>query len=65
MDEDSTNHRLYEKIKNIKEGKSYFLDKDIIQDIKSVKNKVEIEGFRIANIKDCISLIKFFSWLEE
>ena len=65
LDEDSTNHRLYNKIKNLKEGKTYFLDKDIIQEIKSVKNKVEIEGFKKANIKDCVSLIKFFAWLEE
>ena len=64
LDEDSTNHRLYNTIKNLNE-KKYFLDKDIIQDIKSVKNKVEIEGFKKANIKDCVSLIKFFSWLEE
>ena len=65
MDKDSTNHRLYEKIRNLKGGKSYILSKDIIQDIKSVKNKIEIEGFKKANIKDCVSLVKFFSWLEE
>ena len=65
FDEDSTNLRNYEKIKNLKLGKSISLNKDIIEEIKSVKNKTEIEGFKKANIKDSISLIKFFSWLEE
>ena len=65
IDEESTNHRIYNNLLNIKEGKTYFLEEDIIEDIKSVKNKVEIEGYKKANIKDCVSLIKFFSWLEE
>ena len=65
IDEESTNHRIYENILNIKEGEISFLEEDIIEDIKSVKNKIEIEGYRKANIKDSVSLIKFFSWLEE
>ena len=65
LDEESTNHRLYQKIINLKKGKLHFIEEDIIEDIKSVKNKVEIEGYRKANLKDSVSLIKFFSWLEE
>ena len=65
FDESSTNLRNYEKIKNLTYGKSISLNKDIIEEIKSVKNKTEIEGFKKANIKDCISLLKFFSYLEE
>ena len=38
---------------------------DIIENIKYVKNPVEIEGFRKANLKDSVALIKFFAWLEE
>ena len=41
------------------------LNQDVIENIKYVKNKTEIEGFRKANLKDSIALIKFFSWLEE
>ena len=65
LEEESTNHRIYEKILNIKEGKTFLLGEDIIEDIKSIKNKVEIEGFKNANIKDSVSLIKFLSWMEE
>ena len=65
LDEESTNHRMYQKILNIKEGKVSFLAEDIVEDIKSVKNKVEIEGYKKANIKDSVALIKFFSWMEE
>lgn len=31
---------------------------------KSVKNKIEIKNFEIAQLKDAISLVKYFSWLE-
>ena len=65
LDEESTNHRIYQKIINLKKGKLHFIEEDIIEDIKSVKNKVEIEGYKKANLKDSVSLIKFFSWLEE
>ena len=65
VDEESTNHRMYECILNVKESKIHFLDEDIIEDIKSVKNGVEIEGYKKANLKDSVALIKFFSWLEE
>jgi Xaa-Pro aminopeptidase len=65
LEEESTNHRMYEKILSNKNGKTYIMEEDIIEDIKSVKNNVEIEGYRKANIKDSVALIKFFSWMEE
>lgn len=33
--------------------------------LKSVKNQVELQGFRNAMIKDGVALIKFFIWLEK
>lgn len=33
--------------------------------LKSIKNQVELEGFRRAMIKDGVALTKFFIWLEE
>ena len=65
LDTESTNHRMYQKIIEMNNNDIYFLDDDIIEDIKSIKNKVEIEGYRKANLKDSVALIKFFSWLEE
>ena len=65
LDTESTNHRMYQKIIEMNNNYTYFLDDDIIEDIKSIKNEVEIEGYRKANLKDSVALIKFFSWLEE
>ena len=64
VDEKSTNHRMYIDIINSKQ-KTFFIEEDIIENIKSIKNPIEILGFKKANLKDCVALIKFFSWLEE
>ena len=64
LDEKTTNHRMYIEVSNSNQEK-IFLNQDVIENIKYVKNKTEIEGFRKANLKDSIALIKFFSWLEE
>lgn len=36
-----------------------------IQQLKGIKNPVEIEGFRSAMLKDGIALTRFYHWLEE
>lgn len=36
-----------------------------IANLKTVKNTVEQEGFRSANIRDCAALMKYFGFLEE
>ena len=61
----NTNHRMHETIYNLKQGTKKRLPFDLIEDLKGIKNKVEIEGYRLANIKDSVALIKFFSWMEE
>ena len=62
VDEKTTNHRMYTDIVN---SKTIVIKEDIIEKIKYVKNQTEIEGFRKANLKDSVALIKFFAWLEE
>ena len=61
----NTNHRMHETIYNLKQGTKKRLPFDLIEGLKGIKNKVEIEGYRLANIKDSVALIKFFSWMEE
>ena len=61
----NTNHRMHETIYNLKQGTKKRLPFDLIEELKGIKNKVEIEGYRLANIKDSVALIKFFSWMEE
>ena len=65
VDTDSSNNRMFNLILNNKNGLHISIDKDIIEHIKSVKNETEILGFKQSNIRDCVALINFFSWLEE
>lgn len=39
--------------------------RSIVGDQKSIKNEVELEGFRQSHIRDGAALVKYFSWLEE
>ena len=64
LDTKTINHRMYLEFTSTSK-ENILLDEDIIENIKSVKNPVEIEGFRKANLKDSVALIKFFAWLEE
>jgi Xaa-Pro aminopeptidase len=64
LDNKTINHRMYLEFTSSSQ-ENILLEEDIIENIKSVKNPVEIEGFRKANLKDSVALIKFFAWLEE
>ena len=64
-EQESTNHRMYLLIKNIKKGAIFDVNFDIIETLKSIKNPVEIEGFKKANLKDSVALVKFFAWMED
>ena len=64
-EQESTNHRMYLLIKNIKQGAIFDVNYDIIETLKSIKNPVEIEGFKKANLKDSVALVKFFAWMED
>ena len=64
-DEENTNYRMYQTLKNLQKGQIMEVLTDIIEGIKAIKNPVEIKGFRQANIKDSVALVKFFAWMEE
>ncbi|MDR3331088.1 MAG: aminopeptidase P family N-terminal domain-containing protein, partial [Synergistaceae bacterium] len=38
---------------------------DIVNDLKSVKNEVEIKNFRETNITECVALVRFWKFLHE
>ncbi len=61
LDPCTVNNRLYNVIKNSKviDGPSP------IPTMKSVKNEVEIEGFRRAMQRDGVAMVKFLCWLEK
>jgi len=48
----------------IGEGK-YTLESSPINELKAVKNDVELEGFRQCHIRDGVALARYFAWLEE
>jgi Xaa-Pro aminopeptidase len=43
----------------------YHLERSPVVDFKSVKNRVELEGFREAHVRDGVAMVKFLKWLEE
>lgn len=61
--EDEPNFKLSSQI--MKTKNYLFFKKDIIENEKYVKNPVEIEGFKKANIRDSVALMKFFAWMED
>lgn len=61
FDENICNQKLYESF----ESSNPTHHGGIIELIKAAKNPVEQEGMRSANIKNSVSLIQYFAWLED
>ncbi len=60
VDPSYCNFNLYNSISGkITEGE------DLINNIKTIKNSVEIENLKQAHIQDGVSLVKFYIWLEK
>ncbi|KAK6461049.1 X-Pro aminopeptidase [Scheffersomyces coipomensis] len=57
------NNSNWEVIRNLK--CSYHQALSPIEEIKSIKNEVELEGAKIAHLKDGRAIIKFLAWLED
>lgn len=57
------NYQLYETIPA--SCPKIMIEKEIVDELKSVKNKTEIDGFRCAMKRDGVALVQFFIWLEE
>lgn len=36
-----------------------------VNDLKAIKNPIEVEGFRQSHIRDGAALVRYFAWLEE
>jgi Xaa-Pro aminopeptidase len=59
VDPSFCNYNLYSSISGkITEGE------DLINNIKTIKNPIEIENLKQAHIQDGVSLVKFYIWLE-
>ena len=59
-------HATPEKIKTfIGEDTSFMKAPDICQELKAVKNDVELQGMINCHIRDGVALVNLFSWLEQ
>ncbi|ODV95410.1 hypothetical protein PACTADRAFT_50134 [Pachysolen tannophilus NRRL Y-2460] len=54
----------YALFSNIPTVSNEIINKDLISELKAIKNEAEIEGARRAQFKDGIALARFFAWLE-
>ncbi len=61
---DSLNQRIFEFISDFKNINICLLNENPIENLKSLKNITEIESLKIANLRDGLCLIRFYSWLE-
>lgn len=59
LDPDETSYTLYKAVRRSTVARR----KSPVPALKAVKNKVEIEGFRNAMVKDGIAMVKFLKWL--
>lgn len=58
LDPDEVNHTLYKSV-----GREIVEAESPVKRMKTVKNDIEIAGFRNAMLKDGIALVKFLHWL--
>ena len=65
IDTDSSNCRMYNIIVKNESNLNITIQKDIIEHLKCIKNPIEISGYKKSNIRDCVALLKFFSWMEQ
>ena len=65
IDTDSSNFKMYNIIINKENNLNITIQKDIVEHIKCIKNPVEISGYKKCNIRDCVALLKLFSWIED
>jgi len=45
--------------------KKFTIERSPINDLKAIKNSIELEGFRQCHIRDGVALARYFAWLEE
>ena len=61
IDLTKTNYKMY---KNITLNNQIIVERNITTDLKARKNKVEVENFRQAHLKDAVAVCKFMYWLK-
>jgi Xaa-Pro aminopeptidase len=60
-DENTCNYKLFEAFKDFE---PLHLT-NVVESLKAVKNITEMNGMRKVNILNCVSLIEYFSWMED
>ena len=65
IDQASANNRLFTLTTEKQGNNCIVIEDDPIEIIKGVKNEIELKGYRDANVRDGVALVKFFSWMEQ
>lgn len=65
IDQASANNRLYTLATEKQANNCIVIEDDVVEIIKGVKNETELKGYRDANVRDGVALVKFFSWMEQ
>ena len=55
----------YETYVNLDASNKIFCMRSIVEEMKSVKNKVEVENSKLAHIYDGVAMVRFLKWLKE
>lgn len=56
----------YQTFLNLKDNHNTFVYmRSIVEDMKAVKNEVEIENAKLAHVYDGVSMVKFIKWIKE
>jgi Xaa-Pro aminopeptidase len=63
VDVNECSYRLFTVLKDA--GFEIAEKNGIVEHLKACKNKVQQEGMRNANIRDCAAIMKYFAFLEE
>ena len=62
IDPEKLNQKLYDSISN---SCDILTKQNIAFQLKCVKNKIELDGFRNAHIRDGVAMVKWLKWMEE
>ena len=63
LDEDRVNYETYRRI--LARGNKLINKRSLIEDMKSIKNKVEQENIKLAHVYDGVAMLRFLMWIDE
>ena len=63
LDDNKVNYETYQNLKD--NHNTFVYMRSIVEDMKAIKNEVEIKNAKLAHIYDGVSMVRFIKWLKE